>query len=323
MSKMLNDVDARTRLAGSNRLELLLFTLDDGRDGGKPEIFGINVFKVQEVIRTPEITRVPDPPPFVTGMASLRGEVVSAINLVEFCGKTSEGIPPTMIVTEFSRNVQAFLVRGVETIVRIDWSEVRQPPSVLSNSKITAITQLPDGRLVSILDVEQILCQVTGDTPAPSLESLEKQGVAIGDIKIICADDAAFARNQLKGTLDSLGVNSEFFVNGQEAWSRLDKIAALHVSNGERVADHVPIVITDLEMPEMDGFILTRKIKEDPRFDGVRVLIHSSMSGQSNIKRGQEMGADGFLAKFSSEEVASQISGLLRGLQKPVELLAA
>ena len=146
-NSLLAAVDARTNLAGTNKMELLLFSL------GSEEIYGINVFKVKEIIRKVEITQSPYAPEYVMGMASLRGQLVPVIDLVAYCGNTLTNKAPVMIVTEFSQSSQAFLVEAVETIVRIDWSDIHQPPHMLSGngkSKLTGVTKLPDGRLASL-----------------------------------------------------------------------------------------------------------------------------------------------------------------------------
>lgn len=304
---MLAAVDARTNLAGTNRMELLLFKV------GSPATYGINVFKVKEVIRKVDITQPPQSHPFVAGMASLRGKLVPVIDLIALCGNPAPAAPPIMIVTEFSHSTQAFLVESVETIVRVNWSDVRQPPAMLSgNSKLTAVTELADGRLASLLDVEQILHTISGKS-----EVIEVPDTVVPDralptnIKIFFADDSSFARAQLQQILDKIGLKSEFAVNGREAWTRLTTIAAEAAARGRQVADEWPIIVTDIEMPEMDGFMLTRHIKDDRRFDGVKVLLHSSMSESSNRDKGLSMGADGFLAKFSPVDVAESLQEIL------------
>jgi two-component system chemotaxis response regulator CheV len=303
----LTGIDERTNLAGTNRMELLLFKV------GSPETYGINVFKVKEVMRGVAITHAPDSHPFIAGMASLRGQLVPVIDLIGLCGNPAPATPPVMIVTEFSHTTQAFLVESVETIIRIKWSDVHQPPAMLSNgSKLTGVTELADGRLASILDVEQMLHMISGksdviDVPATVVvdETLPS------DIRIFFADDSAFARAQLKQILDKLGLQNEYAINGREAWERLDAFAKTTEAAGKRVEESIPIIITDIEMPEMDGFMLTRNIKADRRFDGVKVLLHSSMSESSNRTKGLSMGADGFLAKFNPTDVAEALQTFL------------
>ena len=305
-------IDERTNLAGTNKMELLLFKV------GSPETYGINVFKVREVIRKVDITQAPSQPEFVVGMASLRGDLVPVIDLIALCGNPPPAEPPVMIITEFSQSTQAFLVESVETIIRIDWSEVHQPPDMLSTrSKLTGVTRLADGRLASILDVEQILHTITGKTTVVDIpDSVIPVQPLPADIKIFFADDSAFARAQLQQILEKIGVKSEFAVNGLDAWKRLDAMASAAAATGARVADALPIVITDIEMPEMDGFKLTRMIKADRRFEGVKVLLHSSMSESSNRDKGFAMGADGFLSKYNPAEVAESLQMFLTDSHK-------
>jgi two-component system chemotaxis response regulator CheV len=167
-SSILDSVDARTRLAGSNTMELLLFSL------GTKEVFGINVFKVREITRTPAITRAPNLPNAVEGVVSLRGSIIPVISLAKLVGAgAAEFSNQTMMVTEFSRHVQGFLMSGVDRIVRVEWNKVRAPDPMLvgENGHITAITELPGGQLVSILDVEHILSKVYGESEVPELEA--------------------------------------------------------------------------------------------------------------------------------------------------------
>jgi two-component system chemotaxis response regulator CheV len=288
-------------------MELLLFKV------GSAETYGINVFKVREVMRQVDITHAPDMHEHVAGMASLRGQLVPVIDLIGLCGNPAPATPPIMIVTEFSHTTQAFLVESVETIIRINWSDVHQPPAMLSHSsKLTGVTKLADGRLASILDVEQMLHMLSGKS-----DVIDIPATVIADhpmpenIRIFFADDSAFARAQLKQILGKLGLETECAINGREAWAKLDAFAKATVASGGRVADAIPIIITDIEMPEMDGFMLTRNIKGDRRFDGVKVLLHSSMSESSNRTKGLAMGADGFLAKFNPADVAETLRNLL------------
>jgi two-component system chemotaxis response regulator CheV len=310
---MLESIDARTNLAGTNRMELLLFKV------GSKATYGINVFKVKEVMRQVDITSTPDAHEYIAGMASLRGQLVPVVNLVAMCGNPPLTTPPVMIVTEFSHTTQAFLVESVETIIRVSWSDIRQPPNMLSNgSKITGVTELADGRLASILDVEQMLHTLSGKSDIIDVpDTVVVDHSLPTDIRIFFADDSAFARAQLQQILDKLGLKTEFAINGQDAWNKLDAIATITEARGQKVSDSIPIIITDIEMPEMDGFMLTRQIKADPRFHGVKVLVHSSMSESSNRTKGLAMGADGFLAKFNPTDVADALQKFLNAKYKP------
>ena len=157
---LLDSVDARTRLAGSNKMEILLFTL------GTREIFGINVFKVREVGRTPHITKTPNMPRGVEGLISLRGNVIPVLSLAPFMQLAAPaGLGKTMMVAEYSKRTLGFLVHDVDRIIRVDWERVKAPESVLSANQglITAVIELESGGLVSILDVEQILANAFGE----------------------------------------------------------------------------------------------------------------------------------------------------------------
>lgn len=310
---LLATVDERTNLAGTNKMELLLFKV------GSPETYGINVFKVKEVIRKVDITQAPESPPYVVGMASLRGVLVPVVDLIAACGNPPPASSPIMIVTEFSGALQAFLVEAVETIIRVDWSDIHQPPSMLSHkSKLTGVTKLADGRLASILDVEQILHTISGkDTVAELANAVVVDAAMPPDAKLFFVDDSSFARTQLQQILEKIGVKSDYAVNGQDAWDRLTTLASLAAISGKPLAQTLPIIITDIEMPEMDGFKLTRLIKQDKRFDGIKVLLHSSMSEASNRDKGLAMGADGFLSKYNPGEVAKSIQSVLAGIARP------
>lgn len=306
-------VAERTNLAGTNKMELLLFKV------GSTEIYGINVFKVKEVIRQMDITQAPSMPAFVVGMTSLRGKLISVIDLIAACGNPAPATPPIMIVTEFSESTQAFLVESVERIVRVDWGDIHQPPRMFAGgSKLTGVTRLGDGRLAAILDVEQLLHTITGRNAAAEIaDTVVADHSLPSDTRLFCVDDSAFARAQLQQILDKIGLSADFAVNGQEAWQRLETMAATAAASGKRLADALPIIITDIEMPEMDGFRLTRFIKQDRRFDGVKVLLHSSMSEASNRDKGLAMGADGFLSKYNPAEVAKGIQAVLAESDRP------
>lgn len=306
---LLDAIDARTGLAGTNKMELLLFKV------GSPETYGINVFKVKEVIRnTVVIAQAPSQPAFVVGMTSIRGQLVPVVDLIGLCGNALPDAPGIMIVTEFSHSTQAFLVESVDTIVRVDWSEVHQPPAMLSaTSKLIGVTRLKDGRLASILDVEQILHTIRGEPDVPALPySIASAAQPMpANTHVFFVDDSAFARKQLQQILDGIGVKSEVAVNGRDAWARLDEKAAAAAAAGARLADSLPMIISDIEMPEMDGFMLVRMLKADRRFEGIKILLHSSMSESSNRDKGLAMGADGFLAKYNPVEVAETLRTLL------------
>ncbi|MBI1398482.1 MAG: response regulator [Betaproteobacteria bacterium] len=303
---LLDAVDARTKLAGSNKMEILLFSL------GTRETFGINVFKVREVTRTPPITRTPNMPSGVEGVISLRGNIIPVISLAKFINisGTEDCSSETMMVTEYSRRTQGFLVQDVDRIVRVDWDKVKAPETVLSGHEglITAITELPDGKLVSILDVEQILVSAFGEEAIPDLAQLQTEQTA----SIFFVDDSIVARKEISQVLDKLGVRYHQANNGLEAWERLRALASRAQAEDQDLSESINLILLDAEMPEMDGYVLTRHIKADPRFGRIPVVMHSSLSSEANRAMGKSVGVDAYVAKFDPVVLADTLRPLLQ-----------
>jgi len=312
MSELLKRIDARTKLAGSNKLEMLLFSLGKDERTGREETFGINVFKVREVMRIPEITHAPDMPPSVEGMVSLRGALVPVVDLIKYVGLQNPKPPEIMVVTEYNGRTQGFLVESVDTILRIDWSAMKVPPDMLTmqmGGLITAVTELKDGRIVMMMDVEKILAETSGYADESALASLKP--LPVENRTIFFADDSMVARKQIQKTLDALGVKYVFSTNGKEAWEELLKIASRADVLNQKVTDYIQLVLTDVEMPEMDGYVLTRNIKGDPRFAGIPVIMHSSLSSDANAQLGKSVGVDDYVPKFEPHKLAGVLSRLL------------
>ncbi|NLR75366.1 MULTISPECIES: chemotaxis protein [Leeia] len=312
MSELLKKIDARTKLAGTNKLEILLFTLGMDQRTGRRENFGINVFKVREVMRTPEITHAPEMPACVEGMVSLRGALVPVVDLAKYTGVQTTSRPEIMIVTEYNGHTQGFLVEAVDTILRLDWSQMRVPPDMLTAQMggiITAVTELDNGRLVMMMDVEKVLAETSSYDDSLSYANIRK---VPKPRTIYFADDSTVARKQIATTLDIMGVKYHFAINGKRAWEELDKMAALAEANGQEMKDIVNLILTDVEMPEMDGYMLTKNIKTDPRFRGIPVLMHSSLSGMQNQKLGYSVGVDEYVAKFEPQRLAETLTRLLQ-----------
>jgi two-component system chemotaxis response regulator CheV len=301
---LLDSVDARTRLAGSNKMEILLFSL------GTREIFGINVFKVREVGRTPHITKTPNMPRGVEGLISLRGNVIPVLSLAPFIHTTPQrGLGKTMMVAEYSKRTLGFLVDEVDRIIRVDWERVKAPESVLSANQglITAVIELESGGLVSILDVEQILSNAFGEAMIVDIAPARVDA----ETSVFFVDDSIVARRKIAEVLDKLGVRHKYATNGAEAWTRLQGIAAHAQQMGRNIRDDVRLLLVDAEMPEMDGYVLTKNIKSDPRFEGVPVVMHSSLSSEANRAMGKSVGVDAYVAKFDAEALADTLRPLI------------
>ncbi|GAB4177210.1 MAG: chemotaxis protein [Rhodocyclaceae bacterium] len=319
MSELISNIDARTRLAGTNKLEILLFSLGGSAPGGRRETYGINVFKVREVMRTPAITAAPRMPASVRGMASLRGTLIPVVDLGSYCG-IEGGSRDIMIVTEYNGYVQGFLVEAVDTILRLDWSQMRVPPEMLNatvGGLTTAVTELADGRLVMMLDVEKLLSDTTHYDDEMLFAGIAPLGA---EATVVFADDSPVARGQIRKTLELMGLRAVAAINGAQAWSELQKIAEHARALGVGASDLVHAVVTDIEMPEMDGFMLTRKIRSDERFAKLPVVMHSSLSGTSNRQLAGGVGIDAYVSKLEPRELAATLAQLLR---RPARRLAA
>ncbi len=321
MSKLMKSVDERTNLAGTNRLELLLFSLGKDVNTGREEVFGINVFKVREVMSIPQITQAPDMPAAVEGMISLRGHLIPVVNLAKFCNLQIEEPPNIMIVTEYNNMMQGYMVHSVDTILRLDWNTVKTPPEMLSEQMggvVTAVTELEDGRIVMIMDVEKVLADTAQDTSKENwfndVQAKEKQ-----EITIFFADDSLVARKQIERTLDHMGYSHISANNGLEAWKKLTEIAERATVNGKPISDYIQLILTDVEMPEMDGFVLTKKIKGDERFKNIPVVMHSSLSADSNKNLGKNVGADAYVPKFNPTDLSATIDNAMGRTPKTLE----
>lgn len=291
---VLDSVDQRTQLAGRNRLELLLFRCN------KKQRYGINVFKVREVILCPPIQQIPHSSVHVRGVIQVRGKIFPVIDL----GKVLSSPLPAdttglyVIITEFNSSIQGFLVSSVDRILNINWDAILPPPKI-ANHYLTAVTQV-DEELIEIIDVEKVLAEVhparTGLSDGFHVPALPDQCA----LPVLVVDDSSTARALITRTLDELGLSSIIARSGREGLDILQKMAA----EGQPMTRRVALVISDIEMPEMDGYTLTAEIKKDDRLKGLHVILHSSMSGGFNDALAQKVGAESFLAKFNPDELA-------------------
>ena len=261
------------------------------------------------------ITRAPDMPPAVEGMVSLRGKLVPVIDLAKYAGISVAAKPEIMIVTEFNGQTQGLLVEAVDTILRIDWSAMRVPPHMLAGKAaglVTAVTELADGRLVMMLDVEQLLAEsATTSDDAAIYQDASTRSVPPGRT-VLFADDSSVARNQIARTLDALSVQHIAHRQRRAGVGRAHAHRRQRSAAGRERARHVQLVLTDIEMPEMDGYMLAKRIKADARFKGVPVIMHSSLSGALEpAARRTRSGIDEYVSKFEPAKLAAAISRLL------------
>ncbi len=303
MSSILAEVDQRTQLAGHNRLELLLFRL-----GGKQR-FGINVFKVKEVITCPPLTQIPEAHPVMCGVAHLRGQTVPILDLS--MGVGADPLPRDgsgyVIVSEYNRSVQGFLVGSVDRIINMSWDQIQPPPrGAGKETYLTAVTEF-EGELIEVIDVEKIMKEIAGGEEEVS-EGVIDEKLAAEDQHILVVDDSMVARNQVKRVLDQLGVSSTLARDGEEAY----RILAGWVDEGKDLDHFLTMIISDIEMPKMDGYTLTTKIRQHPAMQDLYILLHTSLSGVFNQAMVEKVGANRFLAKFEPDELAIAVQEKLR-----------
>ena len=315
MSTSMREIDERTNLTANSMFELLLFRLGEAPGTDKRELFGINVFKVREILVMPEITAMVNSPPAVMGVANIRGQMISVITLPLVVGcKPTKGLG-ILLVTEFARTTQAFAVEEVNEIVRLEWKHVLSAEGS-GGGLVTSIARL-DGsaentRLAQVLDVEQILRDTLPQEEKSNNGSGKLAHVTLpAGTVVLAADDSAVARMMIENGLQSMGVPYIMTKTGQEAWDMLQAIGEKAKAEGKQIKDKVALVLTDLEMPVMDGFTLTRNIKQDARFKDVPVIIHSSLTGTTNEGHVKSVGADAYIAKFMAEELAATIREVL------------
>ncbi|WP_313087512.1 chemotaxis protein CheV [Pseudomonas sp.] len=300
MAGILESVDQRTRLVGQNRLEILMFRLS-GR-----QQFAINVFKVQEVVQLPKMTLMPHRHGSVCGVVNLRGQTLPVIDLSRAIGLRPL-VPDersTIIVTEYNRSIQAFLVGGVDRILNLNWEEVLPPPSTAGRQHyLTAITKVED-RLVEVIDVEKVLAEIVPYDTSISPERLTDPVLerARGR-EVLCVDDSTVALAQLRETLSQLGITVHSASDGAKGLSKLKAWA----DAGETLTDRLLMVFTDAEMPEMDGYRFTTEIRNDPRLRDLYVVLHTSLSGSFNLAMVQKVGCDNFLSKFQPEKLVDVV----------------
>lgn len=302
MAGILDSVNKRTQLVGQNRLELLLFKLR-GR-----QRYGINVFKVREVLQCPPLTAIPKRNSLIRGVAYIRGQTVSVIDLGMATG--AKPIEDTsscfVIIAEYNRSVQGFLVDSVERIININWESIMPPPQGSGRyNYLTAVTEI-DKELIEILDVEKILDEICPIDTHISEEILPtaEEAETLADRLVLIADDSAVARNQVKRALVPLGVQTELRNNGREM---LDYLKELAQDCPNDITDKVGMLISDIEMPEMDGYTLTAEIKSNPKLAPLHVILHTSLSGVFNHSMVEKVGADDFIAKFNPDELGAAV----------------
>ncbi len=307
MAGVMDKVNQLTELVGQNRMELLLFRLS-----GLSQRYGINVFKVREVLPCPRLTVMPRLHQFVIGVAHIRGNTLSVIDLAYAIGgrPTKNYDKCYIIIAEYNRSTHAFLVSNVERIINMNWNKIMPPPKGAGHSNyMTAVTEV-DGELIEILDVEKILDEITPLSTHMESDAIKNLRVPEGT-RVLVADDSKIALKQVKRALTEIGVEVMEAHDGKEALDMLNEL----VKNGHKIQETISLVISDVEMPEMDGYTLCANIRNSPQLRDLYVILHTSLSGVFNQSMVSKAGANDFIPKFNPEELASAV-------EKGIELVS-
>lgn len=303
MAGILDSVNQRTQLVGQNRLELLLFKL------GGIQRYGINVFKVKEVLQCPPLTALPKLHHAIRGVAHIRGQTISVIDMnLATGGRPIDNIEERfIIITEYNRSIQGFLVGSVERIININWEDILPPPNGVGRyNYMTAVTEI-DGSLVEILDVEKILDEIAPVNTEVAPEVVAQMPIEETQNKrILVADDSSVARKQIQRAVTALGIECDLVKDGKEALDLL-----LEISKTQPVVEKYALMISDVEMPEMDGYTLTSEVKANPDLKDLHIILHTSLSGIFNKAMVEKVGADDFIAKFNPDELATAVQNII------------
>lgn len=298
---LLEKVEQHTRLAGHNRVAMLLFRLGD------QQLFGINVFKVREVLRRPPMERLHGVHELIAGSCDYRGQTIPVIDLAAALGYAPlrEVESAHLMVTEFNRSVQGFLVADLQRMVHCAGDAMSAPASALGfGSRVNAVTRV-DGALLAVVDVEHVLASI--DAPPAELSAgLQREAStrSLASRRVLVVDDSGIARRRLVNLFKQMGTECVVAKDGREALERLLELA-------DDPAQAIELVVSDIEMPRLDGYALTRAIREAPTLRRMKVLLHSSLSGIFNEGMVKEVKADRFVAKFHPDQLAQAVLELL------------
>ncbi|MGM0952402.1 MAG: chemotaxis protein CheV [Pseudomonadota bacterium] len=306
MAGVLDSVNQRTQMVGQNRLELLMFRLRG------QQVYGINVFKVREVLPCPRLSSLPNSGRVVRGVSHVRGETIPIIDLSMAIGLLpipQENLATSfVIITEYNRKTQGFLVSGVERIMNMNWEDIVPPPKGAGKDVyLTAVTRIEE-KLVEIIDVEKVLSEVS-----PLGEDVTEELVTRGSereqssLPVLVVDDSSVARKQIERCLNAIGMEVIIKNDGRQALEFLEELT----QDGSKAEDHLAMMISDVEMPEMDGYTLVTRVRENPSLRDLYVMLHTSLSGVFNQAMVKKVGANDFMAKFSADELAERVMEIL------------
>lgn len=303
---------------GSNEMELVDFRIFKQEEDGVYEgIYGINVSKVREIIKFPELTDLPGTPEFIEGIFDLREVVIPVVNLAKWMGivePESARKNARVIITEFNNVLIGFIVHEAKRIRRINWSEI-EPASFASGSgidgsKITGVTKIEGDNVLLILDLESVIQDL--GLYEPDVENIPSDMVSFTGLALIL-DDSSTARKIVKDALQKMGFKVVEAIDGEDGLIKLDELYNMY---GAEIADNLKIIISDVEMPKMDGFHFAATVKEDIRFDNIPIIFNSSISDSFSEDRGKNVGGEAYLVKFKASSFYDEVSRIVRAHMK-------
>jgi len=312
-------MDDNSLKVGSNEMELVDFRIfNDSEDGIYEGIYGINVSKVREIIRVPKLTELPGTPDFIEGIFDLRDIVIPVVNLAKWMGIT----PPEgrekdfrIVITEFNNVLIGFIVHEAKRIRRINWSDIEPATfasgsGTLEGSKITGVTKIEGDNVLLILDLESVVQDL--GLYEPDVDAIPHKLETFSGIALIL-DDSVTARKIVKDALVKMGFQVVEAIDGKEG---LEKLEELHELYGDAVTEHLKLILSDVEMPRMDGFHFAANVKEDGRFKNIPIIFNSSISDHFSEIRGKEAGAEAYLVKFEAGTFYDEVSRVVRAHMK-------
>lgn len=289
--------------SGTNELEIVEFEVANNK-------FGINVIKVKEIIQPIPVTFIPHAHPHIEGIVQLRGEVLPVVNMLKVLGIPKEfGEQQKYIVAEFNKQKVVFHVDNVTQIHRFSWNQIEKPSDMYQGgtNQVIGVIKKDDG-MILLLDFEKIMVDINPDSGinVASVKKIEKRDRS--GKKVLVAEDSPLLRRLLQDTLNEAGYTQiEFFENGKDAYEFLESV----LQSGDNINSRVNLVITDIEMPQMDGHHLTKKIKTNPDLQHLPVIIFSSLITDDLRHKGVEVGADDQISKPEIAELILKMDDLL------------
>lgn len=307
---------------GSNEMELVDFRIfKQGSDRVYEGIYGVNVSKVREIIKMPTLTELPGVPSYLEGIFDLRGVVIPVINLAKWMNVKEPDefkIKPRVIIAEFSDILIGFIVHEAKRIRRISWSNI-EPANfsggngALDKSRITGVTKIENDEVLLILDLESVIEELGIYSPKIDIEteSIEKfSGIAL------ILDDSSTARKLVKDAVEFTGLKA---VEAKDGMQGLEKLEELYSLYGNNLKNNLRIIISDIEMPLMDGFHFTANIKQDKRFSDIPIIFNSSLSDDLHMSKSKEVGGEAYLTKFSASDLCKEIARVLKSQVNQIE----